>query len=176
MDDLLAHQRFRNVTEADILRIVENCEKKRFHIEKKEDGLFYVRANQGHSMRAIEVEMTEITIEKNLVDQCIHGTYYKAWDLIKTQGLSKMNRQHVHFSEDFPGSKQVISGMRKNCQIAIYVDLNKALKDGVKFYKSANNVILSPGNQSGFIEPKYFSKVLDLAQSKASIFFSFFSY
>jgi 2'-phosphotransferase len=55
--------------------------------------------------------MVEIT-ENDKIDQCIHGTYHKCWDAIKQSGLSRMNRLHIHFSEDFPGSKNVISGMR----------------------------------------------------------------
>ncbi|GFO16978.1 RNA 2'-phosphotransferase, tpt1/kpta family protein [Plakobranchus ocellatus] len=33
--------------------------------------------------------------------------------------------------------------------------------DGLKFFLSANNVVLSPGDDSGVIEPKFFSKVVD---------------
>ncbi len=31
--------------------------------------------------------------------------------------------------------------------------------DGYKFYRSANNVILCPGNEEGFLPPKYFTEV-----------------
>jgi 2'-phosphotransferase len=98
-------------------------------LKNEDDGSeeLYVRANQGHSMTNVEVEMTEIN-EANATSQCIHGTYYKAWDSIKSTGLSKMARQHIHMSEDFPGSKEVISGMRKNCEVAVFVDVPKALK------------------------------------------------
>ncbi len=34
--------------------------------------------------------------------------------------------------------------------------------DGLKFYRSENNVILSPGDQMGFIKPRYFKFVIDL--------------
>jgi 2'-phosphotransferase len=77
-----------------------------------------------------------------------------------------MNRQHIHLSEDFPGSKSVISGMRANCEIAIYIDVKKAMQDGIKFYRSANNVILSPGDENGFLKPKYFLKIVDIKTSK----------
>jgi len=77
-----------------------------------------------------------------------------------------MNRQHIHLSEDFPGLKSVISGMRSNCEIAIYIDVKKAMLDGIKFYRSTNNVILSPGDESGFLKPKYFSKIVDIKTSK----------
>jgi 2'-phosphotransferase len=53
----------------------------------------------------------------------------------------------------------VISGSRKNAQVFIYVDLARALADGIQFYKSANGVILSPGNANGVLEPKYFLRI-----------------
>jgi 2'-phosphotransferase len=66
--------------------------------------------------------------ETSAIEECLHGTYYKNWESIKQHGLSRMNRQHIHLSEDFPGSKDVISGMRNNCELAIYIDIHKALK------------------------------------------------
>lgn len=39
--------------------------------------------------------------------------------------------------------------------------MNFLLADGFKFYKSANNVILCPGNEEGFLPPKYFAKAVD---------------
>lgn len=131
MRDLLAHRTLQQATEADLVAVVQNCPKQRFKMDRLVDESsgreeLYVRANQGHSM-SVEIEMKEIT-ETDQIDQCIHGTYYAAWNSIKTQGLSRMGRQHIHMSEDFPGSKEVISGMRKNCQVAVFVDVSKALK------------------------------------------------
>lgn len=79
-----------------------------------------------------------------------------------------MGRQHIHLSEDFPGSKDVISGMRSNCQIAVYVDIKSAMRSGLKFYRSSNNVILCPGNENGYLETRFFSKVVDLKQGISS--------
>lgn len=45
-----------------------------------------------------------------------------------------MGRQHIHFSEDFPGSKNVISGMRSSCQVAIYIDIKKALEGKLSIF------------------------------------------
>lgn len=72
-----------------------------------------------------------------------------------------MNRLHIHFARGLPNDNRVISGMRKSVQIYIYIDLRKAVNDGIPFYVSANNVILSPGNANGIIESKYFLKVID---------------
>lgn len=39
-----------------------------------------------------------------------------------------MGRQHVHFVENLPQGQAPISGMRNSCQVAVYVDIKKALK------------------------------------------------
>lgn len=67
-----------------------------------------------------------------------------------------MGRNQVHFAtgpavEDVlagnavaaPG--QVISGMRRDAQVLIYVDLEKALSAGCPFWRSENGVVLSEG-------------------------------
>jgi len=41
--------------------------------------------------------------------------------------------------------------MRKSSQILIYIDAAKAMADGIKFYISANGVILTEGNEEGFL-------------------------
>lgn len=71
-----------------------------------------------------------------------------------------MGRNHVHFAIGYPGDNQVISGMRKTCHIFIEVDIDRAMKDGIKFYISKNNVVLSSGF-NGVIPPIYFSKVVN---------------
>ena len=91
----------------------------------------------------------------------MHGTYSKFWPNIKAEGLKRMNRTHVHFAPGEPGESEVISGMRGSCDILVFLDLSRALKDGLKFYKSRNNVLLCPGNEDGVILPQYFSKVIN---------------
>ncbi|KAJ3770672.1 hypothetical protein FB446DRAFT_743448 [Lentinula raphanica] len=41
----------------------------------------------------------------------------------------------------------------------MYIDIEKALADGIRFYLSTNGVVLCPGNEFGFLEPKYFQRV-----------------
>ena len=155
INELLQTQKFQNYTYQDVVNVISNCRKKRFAISN--DGNF-IRANQGHSIDVPDLELECITLE-NSPRQVIHGTYKLAWESIKTQGLSCMKRQHVHFTTEIPGKNTVISGMRTSCNVYIHLDIKKAIADGYKFYKSANGVILSPGNEFGFIEPKYFEKV-----------------
>ncbi len=55
---------------------------------------------------------------------------------------------------------QVISGMRADCNMYIFVDVDAAMHDGhLQFYLSSNGVILSPGDEHGRIPILYFSRV-----------------
>ena len=41
--------------------------------------------------------------------------------------------------------------------------------DGIKFFKSANGVILTPGDEQGFLKPKYFKKIVDAKTGRVSL-------
>ena len=69
-----------------------------------------------------------------------------------------MNRNHIHLAQGIVG-QNVTSGMRNSSQILIYIDLPSALAAGLKFFLSANGVILSEGDQNGFIKPEFFRRV-----------------
>ena len=49
--------------------------------------------------------------------------------------------------------------MRKSSQILIHIDVQKAIDHGLTFYLSTNGVILSEGDENGFIAPKFFKRV-----------------
>lgn len=112
-------------------------------------------------MENLELQPILLNISATDDYDVIHGTYYKNWNNIKKIGLSHMNRLHIHFARGLPHDDRIISGIRKSAQIYIYVDLKRALNDGIPFYKSSNDVILSTGNAEGIIENKYFLKVID---------------
>ena len=67
-----------------------------------------------------------------------------------------MKRNHIHFAVGLPGDNQIISGARHNCEVFIFIDIENAMNDGIKFFVSENNVVLSAG-LNGFISPIYFS-------------------
>jgi 2'-phosphotransferase len=58
----------------------------------------------------------------------------------------------------------VISGMRYSCEVVIEVNMAKAMsaKHKIPFFISSNQVILSPGTETGDIPPEYFRSVLDI--------------
>ena len=79
------------------------------------------------------------------VPQAIHGTTLANWALIEhSGGLHRMSRRHIHCAPALPDHAP-ISGMRSSADVAIYIDLPRALADGVPFFRSANGVILTPG-------------------------------
>lgn len=134
-----------------VKRIVAEDTKCRFHIT--DDGL-QVRANQGHSGTvAAAIDDTRLLTEIIVPRPCIHGTTRAAWGIISTAGLSRMSRAHIHFASE----PTATAGIRGNAEILIYVNMESALASGIKFYLSANGVILSPGNSQGVIPAEHFT-------------------
>ncbi|KAH9873115.1 hypothetical protein J1614_005512 [Plenodomus biglobosus] len=139
---------------------------------------YLIRANQGHSIKVdTDGLLTPITQESgNIPETVIHGTDEPAWKLIlKSGGLRRMGRNHIHFASGLPagfkpltsstGSAEekeaapVISGMRKNSSILIYIDIQAALLAGIQFFVSENGVILSEGNEQGLVPYEFFKRV-----------------
>lgn len=155
-----------NFTIEDIRRVVENNDKNRFKLIKNDKGIYEIKANQGHSINTInDLELIEIKSFTE-IPLVIHGTYYRFWNKIKIEGLKSMNRNHIHFCctdkiQSLKDKTKKISGFRENCEILIYLNSEKSILDGIKFYRSENNVILSSGINNQGIPTKYFLKVVD---------------
>ena len=49
--------------------------------------------------------------------------------------------------------------MRASSEILIYIDVQKAMDAGIKFYLSSNGVVLSEGDDDGYIQPYFFKRV-----------------
>lgn len=126
-----------------------------------------IRANQGHSIPGIDPDqlLARLTPEELAgTPVVVHGTYADAWEKhIRTEGLRRMERNHIHFASGTPpkgrgGQDAVISGMRKSCQVHIFIDAGKCARDGIDFYRSDNGVLLTSGID-GTLPTKYFSHV-----------------
>ena len=73
-----------------------------------------------------------------------------------------MSRHHIHFATGLPEDSGVISGMRRTCEVYIYIDGAKCSREGIVFYQSDNGVILTAGvNGEGTIPTDYFLYVQD---------------
>ena len=86
----------------------------------------------------------------------VPGTYLDKWvRWIRFEGLKPMGRQHIHLCLDEPEGGKVVSGMRANCNVAIWVDGQALLEAGVEILRAANGVLLVAAD----IAPNYFSLV-----------------
>ncbi|KAJ8045091.1 tRNA 2'-phosphotransferase 1 [Holothuria leucospilota] len=159
VSELLAHPMFKNYTLNDVERVVCENQKKRFSIKEDSERGKLIAANQGHSFTVEEPELVPIS-DPALYRVVVHGTYFKAWENIQKEGLKRMNRTHIHFAKGEPRDSEVISGMRGSCELMIFINLQKAMTDGIPFFISKNDVILSPGDSSGCIPVTYFSEVI----------------
>ncbi|XP_063046740.1 tRNA 2'-phosphotransferase 1 [Engraulis encrasicolus] len=171
VDDLLAHPQFGSFSVADVERVVASNDKQRFKLRNHpEDGRLQIRANQGHSLQVADLELRALRPDApDCPPEGIHGSYMKHWPSIRTQGLNRMGRTHIHLAPGLPGEGGVISGMRKNCDMAIYINVPKALSAGIPFFWSENGVLLTPGDSEGKLAPCYFSRAVQLRPSQCEL-------
>ena len=144
----------------DLIKITQQDKKTRFHLT---DDLKKIRANQGHSELVAEFidpeKLCTIITNPDDIKMCIHGTYQKYQQSILDNGLKVMSRQFIHCAEGF--KHEVKSGYRENCNLLVVIDAKKAMEDGMKFYRSANGVILTAGFD-GVVDKKYFKELKQL--------------
>lgn len=157
VEDLLSHAPYTNMqTSADAIFSVVALDKKgRYELSEDKQQ---IRAVQGHTVE-VDVGLIPLTLA-TLPEVIVHGTYQQAWDQIKTSGLNKMKRQHIHMASGLPKDSGVISGMRTSSQVYIYIDGTQLLKDSIPLFIAKNGAILSPG-MDGVIESRYFTRVTD---------------
>lgn len=108
-----------------------------------------IYATQGHSI-SCDIEEICKTFVPTLNFWVAHGTYSWKLDSIFKNGLNSGNRKYIHF---FSGQLKLddgfksfdttsISYMRKDCDVILIVDYQKAINEGVKFFEADNGVIL----------------------------------
>ncbi|KAL4622965.1 tRNA 2'-phosphotransferase 1 isoform X1 [Arapaima gigas] len=171
VEDLLAHPQFHSFSLEDIERVVANNDKQRFKLRRRpSNGQLEIRANQGHSVQVADLELREVHLDDpDCPKEAVHGSYIKHWPSIRTRGLSRMTRTHIHLAPGMPGEGRVVSGMRPNCDLAIYVDIRKALADGILFLWSDNGVLLTPGDAGGILSPQYFTRAIQLKPTNCEL-------
>ncbi|PNP50992.1 hypothetical protein THARTR1_08613 [Trichoderma harzianum] len=177
LDEVLNYGPIRslNVTVAEIKQVVASNEKQRFTMKlnssltaelvPSEDSTtpshYLIRANQGHSIKIESAALLEpITLDAgNVPSRVLHGTYFAFWPAIEESGgLKVMGRNHIHCSTGTP-EEGVMSGMRKDAELVIEIDMEKSLQDGIQWWKSDNGVLLTEGGEGGVLSTSYFKKV-----------------
>lgn len=142
--ELIAHSKTTKtpITENNLKIIVETDEKGRYVFNENKTQ---IRATQGHSMN----------IEPPLVAKIpptilYHGTTIEALPIILKNGLSKMNRTHVHLSGNIETAKEVGSRRKNKECVILEINTKELVENNVKFFLSENNVWLTEN-----IHPKH---------------------
>jgi putative RNA 2'-phosphotransferase len=120
------------VSEADIIKMLEQSAKKRFQIQ---DGR--IRAFYGHS--------TEEKISKVMSfppEYLYHGTTKENLSQIAEGGLLPMSRQYVHLSID-EATATIVGNRKRGELVIIKIQAAQAYKDGVPFYQEENGIWLA---------------------------------
>lgn len=144
VDELLSSCRHHGVLldRADLEEIVATNDKKRFSFS--DDGL-RIRANQGHSI-AVELGYSATPPPSQLY----HGTATRFLDSIRSKGLTKGARHHVHLSKDAETAHKV--GQRHGKPVVLAISSEAMHRAGHTFYLSDNGVWLTDHVPAEFIE------------------------
>ena len=114
-------------------KVVAENDKKRFSFNESKT---MIRANQGHSIK-VDVELTPTVPPETLY----HGTAERFMESIKSKGLVKGKRLHVHLSAEH--TTAVTVGKRHGSPVVLEVDSKNMYNDGFTFYLSENGVWLT---------------------------------
>lgn len=157
-----------SITTDDIRELAKTNAKQRFSskshpmdqeaIDDNEPKGIQIRANQGHSIPHVTLEAVcgPLITELREGEICCHGAYNKFVSKIIAQGLKAAGRA-IHMAPALPGNS-VISGMRGTCEVIVHINFPRAVKGGIRFYRSTNGVILSDG-VNGIIPSQYISSI-----------------
>ena len=141
LEALRREEKWKDVCQADLQKIIEISEKKRFEIKEGRIRAFY-----GHSipMKIAKEEMMP-------PDILYHGTARRFLESIQKDGLLSQSRQYVHMSQDVETAEAV--GKRHDAKPCILViNAKKAWEDGVKFYIGNEKVWLADAIPGKYIE------------------------
>ncbi|MEK7950863.1 RNA 2'-phosphotransferase [Luteolibacter soli] len=125
-----------------LLEIVRTSDKQRFALNEDHTR---IRANQGHS---VEVDLA--LEPKQPPESLYHGTVEKFLGSIRSTGLQKGERHHVHLSPDLTTATKV--GERRGKPVILTIRAAAMAEAGHPFFLSENGVWLTDAVPPEFIE------------------------
>ena len=136
-----------SATKEDIVGIVHGDGgnfKKMFELGQMADGSESIRTSQGHSANAGAA--SDYLEDTGGPGMAAHGTSIANARSICVQGLASMDRLHIHLGPvEFDGRIERFAGIRNHSEVGVVFDGPECIQQGVKFYKSANDAILTEG-------------------------------
>jgi len=121
------------ITRDELQVVVSTSDKQRFAFS--EDGL-RIRASQGHS---VEIDLGYAPA--NPPPLLFHGTVEKFLESIRSQGLVRGERHHVHLSATVDTAERV--GQRRGRPVVLQIRAAAMATGGHRFFLSANGVWLT---------------------------------
>jgi 2'-phosphotransferase len=119
----------------------------------QERGRLFIRALSGHSASAtvdLGLRLVQIDTASPIL---VHGTYFRHWNGVRSHGLSGRPSGSAVLGfvshEPPPGTK--IKGLERMQEILVYVDMQKAMDDGTRFFKTQSGDIVCAGNKDGCV-------------------------
>ncbi|KAK4456262.1 KptA family-domain-containing protein [Podospora aff. communis PSN243] len=167
----------------ELVSLVRTNDKQRFTLkpinpaldaESADPSGYLIRANQGHSIKLDNEGLLKPLALPNpdgtlpdgtlpIPETVIHGTYFAFWpQIVASGGLKPMGRNHIHFSTGLPedGKEEVVSGMRRDAELLVYVDVEGSMREGgVRWWTSENGVVLTGGGEDGMVATRWFREV-----------------
>lgn len=148
LEQLYAESYYKDITLDDLKYIVDTDNKKRYSL-RTFDGKLYIRANQGHSIKGINLHLEPVDPPNILY----HGTGVKYLNSIMKIGLIKKERQYVHLSAT---KKVAITVGKRHGDVAVFeIAAQEMQKDGFIFYLSENGVWLTDN-----VPVKYLNRII----------------
>ncbi len=145
VDELIekAKSRHMHFSFDELIEVVTTNDKQRFSFNQNNTK---IRANQGHTVKTVDLKFEP----KQPPEFLYHGTVDKFLESIKTSGLDKRRRQHVHLSEERETAIKV--GSRRGVPIILSIRALEMHRKGYEFYCSENKVWLTDHVPTEFIE------------------------
>ncbi|KAJ6589136.1 KptA family-domain-containing protein [Mycena capillaripes] len=165
VEALLNHLSLRGVDFEMLEKVVRDDQKSRYHLAYEpwycKNSSWWIRANP-HNRESDTMDDTSLDLKRIIsakeIPIAFHGTSLSAWKVISQQpGLHRMSRNYIHLAKGVVGD--MVNGMQTPSEVLISIDVARALEADIKFYVSPNGVILTPGNEMGYLERRFFMRV-----------------
>ncbi|KAJ7334681.1 KptA family-domain-containing protein [Mycena albidolilacea] len=165
VEALLKQASFRGVDFATLEKVVRQDQKSRYHLAYEpwycKSSSWWIRANP-ESRESETNPDTSLDLRRvrsaHEIPTAVHGTSLSAWELISKQpGLHRMSRNYIHLAKGVVGD--VVNGMQTASEVLISIDVARAMEADIKFYVSPEGVILTPGDEMGYLERRFFRRV-----------------
>ena len=133
-----------------------------------------IQAVNGHTIYTKDEEvLTQLFPGCQWPTACAHGTFHTCVSSILKYGLvagglqrakgRRARRPHIHFVPTIDIVKGQIPGLRTGATVLVRVDFQTAMQDGIEFYYSFNQVILTRGDERGMLPLRYIVDITDIS-------------